>query len=86
MRQRADEAQLALAASQGRVLYGCNIKDYYRIHTEWLTQGKSHSGIVLAKQQTYSVGEELRRQLPLIAAKSAQEMENQIEFLSDWGS
>ena len=85
MRQRDDDAQLALASSQGRVLYGYNVKDYFRIHAEWLTQGKSHAGIILVKQQTYSIGEELRRLLRLMAAKSADEMKNQIEFLSDWG-
>lgn len=86
MRQRDDEAQLALATSQSRVLYGCNIKDYFRIHTEWLMEGKSHTGIVLTKQQTYSVGEELRRLLRLIESKSADEMINQLLFLGDWGN
>ncbi len=85
MRQRDDEDQLELATSQGRVLYGCNVKGYFRIHSEWLTQGRSHSGIVLSKQQTYSIGEELKGLLRLVEMKSAEEMVNQIEFLSDWG-
>ncbi|HMV49563.1 MAG TPA: DUF5615 family PIN-like protein [Blastocatellia bacterium] len=87
MRQHDDEAQLALATSLGRVLYGCNVKDYFRIHGKWLAQGKSHAGIVLVKQQTYpvSVRQELRRLLRLMTVKSANEMTDQIEFLSDWG-
>lgn len=51
---------------------------------DYLTQGKSHAGIVLAQQQGYSVGEQMRRLLKLIAVKSAEEMRNQIEFLSAW--
>jgi hypothetical protein len=38
--------------------------------------------MVLAPQQRYSVGEQMRRLLKLMAAKSAEEMENQVEFLS----
>jgi hypothetical protein len=36
------------------------------------------------RQQHYSVGEQLRRLLRLIASKSAGEMENWVEFLSAW--
>ena len=84
MRQRADQEHLAVATAQGRVLYGFNVGDYFGLHTEFLTQGRAHAGIVLAKQQHYSVGEQMRRLLKLIATKSAEEMRNQIEFLSDW--
>ena len=49
-----------------------------------LAQGKSHAGIILARQQHYSVGEQMRRLLKLIATKSAEEMKNQVEFLSAW--
>lgn len=36
-------------------------------------------------QQNYSIGEQMRRLLRLIAAKSAEDMQNQVEFLSAWG-
>ncbi|MEH1936351.1 MAG: hypothetical protein V7L14_22145 [Nostoc sp.] len=36
-------------------------------------------------QQGYSVGEQMRRLLKLIAAKPAENMQNQVEFLSSWG-
>src|SRR5260370_8016688 len=71
MRQRDDEEQLLFATNQGRALYGFNAGDYCRLHTEFLEQGRSHAGIVLAKQQYYSVGEQLRRLLRLIATRSA---------------
>jgi hypothetical protein len=85
MRQRKDEEHLLFATAQGRVLFGFNVGDYLRLHTEFLTQGRSHAGIVLAKQQVYSVGEQMRRLLRLVGAKSAEEMKDGIEFLSDWG-
>jgi hypothetical protein len=85
MRQRDDEEHLLFATTQGRVLYGFNIRDFYRLHTEFLTQGRSHAGIILAMQQQYSIGEQMRRLLKLVATKSAEEMKDQVEFLSAWG-
>ncbi|MEH2181090.1 hypothetical protein [Nostoc sp.] len=40
--------------------------------------------MILVQQQRYSVGEIMRGILRLIAAKSAEEMQNQVEFLSNW--
>jgi hypothetical protein len=82
--ERNDEAHLLWATADHRTLYSFNVRDYYRLHTEFLANGKSHAGIVLAKQQRYSVGEQMRRLLKLIETKSGEEMVNQIEFLSDW--
>jgi hypothetical protein len=79
-----DTVQLDFAASQDRVLYTFNVRDFYRLHTEYLTQGRGHAGIILAAQQRYSIGEQVRRLLRLIRTKSAEEMKNSIEFLSNW--
>lgn len=84
MKQRLDEDHLVFATSKNRVLYGFNVGDYQRLHTEFLSQGRSRAGIILAKQQNYSVGEQMRRLFRLIGSKSAEEMKNCIEFLSDW--
>jgi hypothetical protein len=43
-----------------------------------------HAGIILMRQQHYSVGEQMRRLLRLMASKSAEDMENWVEFLSAW--
>jgi predicted translin family RNA/ssDNA-binding protein len=40
--------------------------------------------MILVQQQSYSIGELMRGILRLVAAKSAEEMENQVEFLSTW--
>ncbi len=84
MIERTDEDHLAYATTQGYVLYGFNAADYYRLHTAFLSAGKIHAGIILARQQHYSVGEQMRRLLKLIAAVSEQEMSNRVEFLSAW--
>jgi len=81
---RDDKDHLEYATRQGRALYSFNVGDFYRLHTEFLSEGKSHSGIILAPQQRYSVGEQMLRLLRLIAAKPAEEMQNQVEFLSLW--
>ena len=85
MRERKDEEHLLWATAQKRTLYSFNVRDYCRLHAEFLVQGRSHAGIIVAKQQHYSVGEQMGRLLKLIATKPAEEMIDKIEFLSDWG-
>lgn len=82
MISRDDEDHLALAVSQGRVLYSFNGHDFYRIHSQWIAAGRDHAGIILAKQQRYSVGEQIRRLSLLIETLSAEDMRNRVEFLS----
>jgi len=81
----SDDEQIRWATGQQRVLYSSNRGDFYRIHSDLMRSGPSHSGIILGVQQRYSVGEQMRRLLRLVAAKSAEEMRNHIEFLSAWG-
>jgi Tfp pilus assembly protein PilZ len=85
MIERADEDHLAFATAQDRVLCSFNVWDFYRLHTCYMAQHLSHTGIVLARQQQYSVGEYMRRLLRLIAHLTAAEMHNRVEFLSAWG-
>lgn len=78
----ADEEQLIWATEQGRVIYSFNMGDFCRLHSIFMAQGREHAGIVLARQQRHSIGEQLRGLLNLIATNSAEEMRNQLEFLS----
>ena len=57
-----------------------------RLYSNLMRAGQSHAGIILAVQQRYSVGEQMRRLLRLISSVTAEEMRNRIEFLSTWGS
>lgn len=85
MIDRTDAEHLDYATTQGRAVYTFNVADFYRLHSHYLAHGKNHSGIVLARQQRYSVNEQMRRLLKLIATRSAEEMTNSVEFLSAWG-
>jgi len=85
MIERKDEEHLRYATAQGRVLYTFNVGDFCRLHVAFLAQGKSHAGIILAGQQRYTAGDQMRRLLRLIATKSPEEMRNQVEFVSTWG-
>ena len=85
MIEREDIEHLDYATTHGRVLYTCNVADFYHLHSHSLAQGKSHAGMILAPQQRYSVGEQMRRLLKLINNKSAAEMSNSVEFLQAWG-
>jgi Domain of unknown function (DUF5615) len=84
--RRPDEDQLRWATTQNRVIYTCNVQDFYQLHTQFLTQLEPHSGIIMGQQQRYSIGTQLRGLLKLIEVKSAAEMQNQVEFLSSWVS
>jgi hypothetical protein len=85
MIERGDGEHLDYATENDRVLCTFNVGDFYRLHSEYLSQGHRHAGIVFMQQQRFSVGEQMRRLLRLIAVKSAEEMENWVEFLSAWG-
>ena len=84
MTERQDSEQLEYASLHGRVIYSSNMGDFYQLHTEYLTAGKSHSGILLVPQQRYSIGSQMRGILKVIAAKSDDGMQNQVEFLGRW--
>ncbi len=81
---REDREQLAYATAQGRTVYGFNMGHFCSLHTELLTAGKAHAGIVLCRQQRLSIGQQMRRLLNLIARINAEEMRDRLEFLSDW--
>ena len=81
MAGQSDGLQLEWAASNGRALYSFNRGDFYSLHTTWLREGRHHSGIILSRQGL-SVGEQMRRLLRLIAARTAEDMHNHVEFLT----
>ena len=84
MIERSDADHLYFATRQGRVLFSFNVGDFYRLHTDYLATSKRHAGIILARQQHYSIGQQMRCLLKLIATTSAEEMENRVEFISAW--
>jgi hypothetical protein len=84
--EKSDDEQLAFAAEHGCVLYTFNVSDFYRLHTVWVGAGREHGGMILAPQQRFSVGEQLRRILRLRATTTTAKMRNRVEFLGNWVS
>lgn len=78
----SDEAQLAFAAARSRTIFTFNTRDFAVLHTEYLSQQQPHAGIIVSDQ--IHVGMIVRRLLKLLDAKSAEEMQNWLEFLSNW--
>ena len=83
--KESDERQLVFAAAQGRAIYSFNVGDFCRLHSQWLAEQRAHAGIVLARQQQFPVGEQIRRLVRLVGTLSEEEMRNRLEFLGDWG-
>lgn len=79
-----DASQLEYSTQCGRVLCTSNIRDFYQLHIEYLEQNRNHAGIIFVPQKRFSVGEQIRRLLTLIATKSPDSMQSNIEFLSAW--
>jgi predicted nuclease of predicted toxin-antitoxin system len=80
--QNSDEEQLGYATSIGSVLLTHNIHDFPRIHYDFMKQGKHHNGIIIAKQ--ISIGEIVKSFLHLAATLAAEDMEDRLEYLSNW--
>jgi hypothetical protein len=76
-----DEEQLGWASQNDRALYSYNRADFCALHAQWMNRGRSHAGIVVARQD-FSVGEQMRRLLRLIASVTAEEMRDRLEFLT----
>ena len=80
----SDEEQLIWAAEQGRAIYSFNTKDFCRLHSTFMVEDIGHAGIIMGVQQRYSIGEQLRGFFNLIAAKSAEEMIDQLVFIAEY--
>lgn len=79
----SDGDQLILATEQQQVLYTFNVGDFCQLHSTYMAEGQTHSGIIISSQD-YSIGEQMRRVLKLLATKSAEDMVNQLVFLSTY--
>ena len=80
----SDEEQLIWATEEGRVIYTSNMGDFCRLHRTFAERKRTHSGIIVATRQSYSIGAQWRGILNLMAAKSAEKMINQLEFMGGY--
>ena len=81
----SDEEQLILSHTQNRVFYTFNVGDFCQLHSQFLAENRNHAGIIISTQD-YSVGEQMRRILKLIADRSAESMVNELVFLSSYAA
>jgi hypothetical protein len=79
-----DRVQLEHATAEGRVLFTYNVGDFFALHTQFRQEGRSHGGLILAVQQRYSVGEQMRRILRMNRERSSDDMRDRVEFLGSW--
>jgi len=84
MINREDGDHLAAASALGRTLFTHNTADYCALHRQWIQRKRTHSGIIVAPQQRFSVGEEMRRIMRLISQRTSEEMLCRLEFISSW--
>ena len=82
--QCSDEKQLAWAFEQRRAVYTYNASDFCRLHSEFIRHGRHHAGIIIGDQQVLSIGEQLRRLLRIGEARTAADIGDKLEFLSNW--
>jgi hypothetical protein len=78
----SDADQLAFAVAQNRTVFTFNRGDFVQLHTEYLHQSLTHSGIIVSDQ--LEIGVVIRRLLKLLDGRSATDMQNWLEFLSNW--
>ena len=84
-RGRDDTLQLLLAASLHRTLYSFNVRDFARLHAQWMRDGRHHAGIIVVSDQQMVVGEQARRAIRLASSLSPEGMFDRIEYLGAWG-
>ncbi len=83
-RGASDEEQIEFAASQGCAIITYNVRDFPRLHYEFLRDGKAHYGILVATQD--EPGKTLRALLHLLRSVAAEDLRNQLVYLNAWAS
>jgi predicted nuclease of predicted toxin-antitoxin system len=77
-----DPDQLAFAHQTGCTLVTYNVQDFPRLHYEWLAAEKHHAGIIIASRENPTIN--IRALLNLLALVTAEEIADQLEYLSFW--
>ena len=83
-RGKSDEEQLEYAATEGRTVYTCNVRDFARLHNRWMTSGRHHAGVIVLVDQGTGLGSQIEGLLRLTAASDAATMRDRIEYLDGW--
>ena len=84
MRRTADEEHLIFAASMGRLIFSYNSRDFQRIHTAWMRDGRSHAGIALAGTRRWSQPDVAGRLARLALTLEVVDAANRLEYRGRW--
>ncbi len=80
--QVADQEHLNYATSLNRTVLTFNTRDFVKLHIEYLSTSQHHAGIIVSDQA--QIGVILRRLLKLLNTRSATDMQDWLEYLSNW--
>jgi predicted nuclease of predicted toxin-antitoxin system len=75
----SDREQLEFAITQDRCLVSFNVRDFVILHNEFVVNAQEHCGILVSPQ--LPIGETLRRVLVILGTRSAEQLQNQLQFL-----
>jgi hypothetical protein len=78
----SDEKQLEMALAEGRAIVTFNVGHFSKLHSQWLSEGRHHAGIIVSQQRP--LGDTIRRLHHLAATLDAEAMRDRLEFLGDW--
>ena len=78
-----DEEQLAFAAVERRVLVTANQPDFARLHWEWMSAGRHHSGIVVAPQ-LMDFKQRISKLRHLLTSALPDELADTLIYLNSW--
>jgi hypothetical protein len=78
----SDAENLTYATLHHRTLFTFNRGDFVKLHTQHLANHHHHAGIIVSDQ--LETGLIVRRLLKLYHTRSAEDMKNWLEFLSNW--
>ncbi|MBI4670737.1 MAG: DUF5615 family PIN-like protein [Chloroflexi bacterium] len=81
-RKVSDAEQLAYAVSHAWTVVTFNRGDFANLHTEYLTKGWEHNGIIVSRQ--VETGRAVRALLNLLDQVSADEARNQLLYLQNF--
>ena len=79
-----DLAQVAFARQNGFVMLTHNVQDFPRLHYEIVKRTEHHSGFIIAQKESPTII--LRRLLKFLTERSAADMQNALEYLSNWSA
>jgi hypothetical protein len=79
-----DPRQLEYATREGRTICTYNQGDFSALHSLYVSEARTHSGIVIMRQAYASFGARAGALERLSAASSPESMSNALVYLSDW--